>query len=143
MPIICYGIGWKLQDPRTSNGETVAMYGYHRGFGEIDFHGWQIGVYALYRRGKLMYVGRSGQGKTPSISGRLVCHSQEDKNKIGKWNEYSWFGFRHPRWKRKTTVNLPIGDCISDIEALLVHLLEPEWNHATGRNRHMYRFEQA
>jgi hypothetical protein len=107
----------------------------------IDFEGWQIGLYALYQRDRLMYVGRSGDGKRPSISGRLVYHSREHKLKIGKWDRYSWFGFlKNPGVHKK--ISMPVGDCIKDIEALLIHLIQPEWNRAAGKNKHIQEFEQ-
>ena len=134
MPILNYGIKW---DPH------YAMRGRHRDFGAIDFEGWQIGLYALYQRDKLMYIGRSSDGKKPSISGRLRYHYKEDKEKMGKWERYSWFGFLPPRpASAQTTISMPIGECVSDIEALLIHLIQPPWNGAPGSHSHIHEFEQ-
>jgi hypothetical protein len=132
MPIISYGVTWNPQ---------YAMVGRCGNADPIDFRGWQIGLYVLYQRDRLMYVGKSGGGEEPSISGRLVYHKTEDKNKIGKWDRYSWFGFLTEE-SAKRTISMPVGDCISDIEALLIHLTHPEWNRAPGKHKHIQEFEQ-
>jgi hypothetical protein len=119
------------------------MRGRCRDSGPIDFEGRQIGLYVLYQRDELMYVGRSGDGKHPSISGRLRYHYKEDKYKIGKWDRHSWFGFLSAaKLSEQITISMSVGEYISDIEALLIHLNQPKWNLSPGKHRHIQEFEQ-
>jgi len=80
MPIYNYGLNWDY------SGEAWGR----RGRSEPVWFGLQIGIYALYKNKKLVYVGKSGSGKKPNIASRLANHH---RNMAGKWNRFSWFGF--------------------------------------------------
>jgi hypothetical protein len=136
MPIRNYGLHWDFElgqkGRRTKRGPVV------------DFEP-QIGVYLLYRRKKLIYVGRSGKGFGPNIGGRLVHHSREGKL-VGKWDSYSWFGFfpvidGKIRKRKKTDVS--VAEEIRDIEALLIYLLDPPENGRPGDHGHIDAYSQV
>ena len=130
-----YGLHWDWQHGmrgQQSKGDLL-----------VDFSGIQVGIYVLYAGTKPIYVGRSGDGKAPSISGRLVDH---ERNKTG-WNNFCWFGFYpvvdgilQPRKEPSTTVT----EAISDIEAFAIYLLKGvAKNVASGKHKHIIEYHQV
>lgn len=144
MPIRNYGVNWKWS-PKMYRTGSHGMWG-RQGHGKpVDFST-QIGIYTLEQDGEIMYVGRSGKGEAPSIFGRLYGHYY-DGHKRGKWNTFSWYGFRPvtPSGKLYLTpkINMPIDQVISDIEALVIGVLEPALNATSGSYKHMQRYKQV
>jgi hypothetical protein len=140
MPIHNYGTYWKWPDA----GFTDAMWG-KRGRGSpVNFRS-QIGIYTLEKDEKIIYVGRSAVGDTAAISGR-VYHHYKTKDR-GSWNTFSWYGFRPVTpaggLYRTPRITMDTGAVISDIEALLIGVLEPEINATSGRYKHMHHYEQV
>jgi hypothetical protein len=134
MPIQNYGLHWNWQ---------YGMRGKANARGPVvNFSGIQVGIYVLYAGDIPMYIGRSGDGRQPSISGRLVDHEQ---TKPG-WDNYCWFGFLpvvNGVVERRTTLNIPISVAISDIEAFAIYVLKGiVKNDAPGKHRHMEQYFQ-
>ena len=71
-----------------------------------------IGIYALYKGKKLVYVGLSKR----SLKGRLRSHA---KTKKGEWNYFKW-------WQVKNT------KYIKDIETLILQINKPKLNKIKG-----------
>ncbi len=126
-----YGLNWKFEDGMTGTREPGV---------QIDFSR-QLGVYLLYFRQKIAYVGRSSfisedeaKGKTSGIYGRLINHKIE---KRWEFDSYSWFGLlRHDKAGnliRDPQLIPQISVSITDLEALLIFVLnKPEWNSTWG-----------
>jgi hypothetical protein len=95
-----------------------------------------------------MYIGKSGQGEGPNIAGRLNDHYYYYYGeKMGKWELFSWFGFM-PVENDIVQVGSPASVAdrereIGDIEALLIHLLTPDWNRNGGSYKHMEEYKQV
>lgn len=133
MPIRCYGLKWSYDAGMT--GRLL------RG-PAVRFHEMR-GIYTLYKReGSLVYVGRSGKGKSSGIGGRVYAHKIEDK---WDFDTYSWFGL------------LPVNDdgaiifdaetmdseqLTNNLEALIIYLLDPPWNGNGGTYKKIPRYRQ-
>lgn len=81
------------------------------------------GVYALYRRNKLYYIGLAGD-----LRGRIKWHLK-DRHK-GKWDRFSLYMIR------KT-------DHIREVESLLVRIADPDGNKQRGRLRGSKNLERG
>src|SRR4051794_27744 len=84
----------------------------------------QIGIYLLYKNDKLIYVGRSSIGGS-RIGARLAHHYSYGDN-AGKWDAFTWFGFKPVvDGKLQTEIESAVSyeSEIRDIEALLIFLL--------------------
>ena len=106
---------------------------------EVDFSD-QIGVYLLYDRREIVYVGQSNEDrKHSSIGQRLKLHT---KNRLrSRWDRFSWFGL-NPVGKR--AANQPLGNgngggqsgatkaIIDVMEAVLIEAIEPRQNRRQG-----------
>ena len=72
------------------------------------------GVYLLYRRKTLYYVGLAS-----NLLGRLKSHHTRDKH-AGKWDRFVIYRIKHVRY-------------LKDIETLLIGVLRPPGNSVEGR----------
>jgi hypothetical protein len=72
------------------------------------------GVYLLYRRKTLYYVGLAS-----NLLGRLNSHRLRDRHS-GKWNRFVIYRIKHVRY-------------LKDIETLLIGVLRPPGNSVAGR----------
>lgn len=144
MPIRNYGTNWSLSSSMLF-GNRSGMWGKRPGSDPVNFQN-QIGIYALERNGKVVYVGRSGKGPNAGILSRLRDHHFDDIKK-GKWDTFSWFGFRPVtkagRLFLTPNISMETGAVISDIEALLIGLIDPKLNENSGKYKHMNRYRQV
>jgi hypothetical protein len=144
VPIRNYGTDWSLSSSMLF-GKRAGLWGKRPGAEPVDFQN-QIGIYALQSNGKVVYIGRSGVGPNAGILSRLQSHHFADLKK-GKWDTFSWFGFR-PVTKSGALyltprVNMETSDVISDIEALLIGLIHPKLNSKSGKHKHIAYYDQV
>jgi hypothetical protein len=135
MPFQNYGLDWDWSKGFWGKiGRTKA----------VDFND-QIGIYLLQKGSKVVYVGKSGTGPQSGIGGRLVGHQYDDKK--GLWNRVSWFGMRPVRSTGSLvatpTIRMDTGDAIRDIETVLIYVLGPKLNRASGHYKHMTEYTQC
>ncbi len=81
------------------------------------------GVYVLYNKGKLYYVGIT----TQDLFWRLDCHTR-DKHK-GKWDKFSVFIISKDRY-------------LKDIESMVHRISELKANIAKGKFREHYQYDK-
>lgn len=95
----------------------------------VDF-GKQKGIYILYDRHTVVYVGRSIDRP---LGKRLFEHTVD---RLGsRWNRFSWFGLLDVTQEgalREKTVNTSLAALIATLEALLIEALEPPQNRKRG-----------
>lgn len=95
----------------------------------IDFHD-QVGIYLLYDRSRVIYVGRSTDRP---LGVRLAEHTRDRLN--GRWDRFSWFGLKGVDAKGNLTepnFRTNQGQIISLMEAILIEALEPPQNRKRG-----------
>jgi hypothetical protein len=73
------------------------------------------GVYVLYRKGEVYYVGLSRS----SLRSRIRSHATRDRHK-GKWDSFSFYQIGRVR-------------LIKDIESLLLRIFRPPGNRVAGK----------
>jgi hypothetical protein len=73
------------------------------------------GIYVLYRKGKIYYVGLS----RASLRARIRAHATRDRHR-GKWDSFSFYQITRVRY-------------IKDIESLLLRIFRPTGNRAVGK----------
>jgi hypothetical protein len=105
----------------------------------VDFSK-QIGVYLLYDRDKVIYVGRADD----SLLSRLKAHTT---NRLGgRWDRFSWFGLRGVletgKLSEKTT-GWPHKVVIDTLEALLIETMEPPLNRRRGDKLEGKEYQQV
>jgi hypothetical protein len=137
MPIRNYGANWDW-DPRIN---SRGMWGKAKGKIVNFYH--QIGIYTLQRNDEVLYVGKSHDEKN-GMAWRLYDNSQ---TKPGEWNKFSWFGFRDVNAKTfelipMDDISMSMSSVISDVEALVIALVRPEWNVTSGAYKHMTEYRQ-
>lgn len=92
----------------------------------------QIGIYVLYDRDRIVYVGKA---VNESIGNRLFDHK---KNKDGKWDNFSWFGFRQASefggvsLSKEKISNLSFVKLANAIESILIEITNPPMNKKRG-----------
>jgi hypothetical protein len=126
-------INWGLGTPKLLGRQTA-------GSQAVDFSD-QKGVYLLYDRSEVIYVGRAiDQG----IGTRLKQHTYDRLN--GRWDRFSWFGV----YRVSGTGELEMGDPVYDrelliatMEALLIESVEPSQNRRRGDEFRAVEFLQA
>ena len=128
-----YGLQWSLKKDMTGVGTANIPVDFSR----------QLGVYILYQRRKIVYVGRSSIGEKAGIAGRLVDHI---RSKESSWMTYSWFGFlpvdQNGQLVRENTISSNCSEAICDVEALLIRLLNPALNRNSGSHSHIEQYKQ-
>ena len=105
---------------------------------EVDFSD-QIGVYLLYDRREIVYVGQSNdERKHSSIGQRLKLHT---KNRLrSRWDRFSWFGLKPVAKGAPTALDNGVGAgqngaskaVIDVMEAVLIEAIEPRQNRRQG-----------
>lgn len=91
----------------------------------------QVGVYILYDRERVIYVGRAND----TLFSRLKFHTTD--RLAGRWDRFSWFGLRSVRpegWLAEPSVAWTHEVVIETLEALLIESLEPPLNRRRGDN---------
>ena len=113
---------WK-QNPDLFGQQTVGA--------EIVNFKEQIGIYLLYDRDRILYVGRST--KRP-ISQRLFEHTKDRLS--GRWDRFSWFGIRGvgPRGGLLAPPKFEFSQesLATTLESLLIEAMEPALNRRRG-----------
>ena len=100
------------------------------GSDQINFSN-QVGVYVLYDRDRVIYVGRTTDR---AIGQRLFEHTKGRMN--GRWDRFSWFGLKGVDEKGDLVAadfNLNGENIlIETLEAILIETLEPPQNRKRG-----------
>ncbi|RID92721.1 hypothetical protein D2N39_03310 [Gemmobacter lutimaris] len=100
-----------------------------QGAKSIDFCE-QVGIYLLYDRSRVIYVGRSVDRP---LGVRLSEHTRDRLN--GRWDRFSWFGLKGVDSTGKLgepDFSVGIPQIISLMEAILIESLEPSQNRKRG-----------
>jgi hypothetical protein len=118
-------IFWK-NNPRMFGAEQ-------NGATAVDFAG-QVGIYMLHDGREVIYV---GQAVEQSIIQRLYQHTSDRLG--GRWNRFSWFGFRGVKQdgsltEVKTDYAATIQELTDTFEAILVEGVEPRQNRKRGNS---------
>jgi hypothetical protein len=138
-----YGLFWRPEDVywgEVGAGKKGHISGYRWGDAArvVDF-GQQVGTYVLYADYKLLYVGQTGVG-AQRLRARLIQHRRD--HLAGRWNQFSWFGFRRVRVPNgdndlaELADNVPpepFGIMMDQLEAILIYAAEPPLNRQGGR----------
>ena len=144
MLIRAYGLFWSADEvewfPGGGNRGRYMLLG-HQGERQprlrvVDFR-MQAGIYILYGNYGPYYVGKADR------LGRRLKQHQKDRH-MGRWNRFSWFGFRPVLMSRgpdgisplrdlRTKTRGPMDKQISELEALLIRALGLENNYAKMR----------
>jgi hypothetical protein len=133
--IQAYGLSWRLDEINwhARPAELLGIYRSNPPGGRIrklaDF--WdQSGIYILYSPTGPFYVGMSRVG----LGNRLRSHSK-DRDKRGRWESFSWFGFRRVTGQRdadglsllgRSTMSTPrisTSSAIREMEAVLINAM--------------------
>jgi hypothetical protein len=120
-------------------------------FGETEKHEpvnfyYQIGIYTLQKNNKLVYVGKAcgNDGIGWRLAGHAGYGGRADIK--GEWKRFSWFGMRPVGVRgllKRPNVRMATNAVVSDIEALLIYLLDTKFNKARGKSKHMTEFFQC
>lgn len=124
----CVGMYWKL-DSVNWKAKPRLLGQQQQGSKEVDFCE-QLGVYLLYDRARVIYVGRSVDRP---LGTRLFEHTKDRLN--GRWDRFSWLGLRGVDDTGKLTdasFKVDQSTIISLIEAILIESLEPPQNRKRG-----------
>jgi hypothetical protein len=142
MPILNYGLDWEWDKSIYNRHEMLGETGKHE---PVDFYD-QIGIYTLKKTDKIVYVGKACSVKD-GIGWRVAAHAgYSGADKKGKWNTFSWFGMRPVGVRdllKRPNVRMETTAVVSDIEALLIYLLDTKLNKARGKYKHMTEFFQC
>lgn len=128
-PVVkCVGMYWNVD--RVDWKTKPRLLGRQQlGSASVDF-GDQVGVYLLYDRNRVVYVGRAVERP---LGVRLSEHLKDRLN--GRWDRFSWFGLRGVDESGKLTTSdftANMSQMISLMEALLIEALEPPLNRKRG-----------
>jgi len=103
--------------------------------GEVDF--WkQTGIYALYAKYDLIYVGQAGLSDQSNLGNRLKHHLTDDL--AGRWDMFSWFGLQTVKADNKVgkraKLNLSTRAHLANVlEGIIIEVAEPPMNSQKGR----------
>lgn len=125
-------VDWEPTKPRLLGQQSKSS-------DEVDFSD-QIGVYLLYDRREIVYVGQSNEGRKHSCIGqRLKLHT---RNRLrSRWDRFSWFGLNpvgkgaasHPLGNGTAAGQNSATKAIIDVmEAVLIEAIEPRQNRRQG-----------
>jgi HB1/ASXL restriction endonuclease-like protein with HTH domain len=126
-------INWSLGTPKLLGRQTA-------GSQAVDFSD-QQGVYLLYDRSEVIYVGRAIE---QGIGTRLKQHTYDRLN--GRWDRFSWFGVYSVSGNGELEMGDPVYDrklLIATMEALLIESVEPSQNRRRGDEFRAVEFLQA
>lgn len=155
MLIKAYGVFWRADeiDWRPGRGSPFRLVGRNtvdpRRLLLADMRS-QSGIYILYSDHGPYYVGLVGRER---LGPRLRDHFQKDRHR-GKWNRFSWFGFRKVLMRRDREGFCELKDLaerahgqpskeIADIEALLIQALGLASNTSHMRFQEAHRWDQV
>lgn len=83
-----------------------------------------IGIYCLYNRGKLIYVGEAGVNTRRTLFDRLKDHR---KPPLGdRWDSFSWFG------RDNSDGKCNVKKALSQVEAIVIGSVNPGFNKKSG-----------
>ncbi|MFC3182645.1 HTH domain-containing protein [Cypionkella sinensis] len=139
-PVVkCVGMYWNANKVSWKTRPKI-LGQQQQGSKEIDFCE-QIGIYLLYDRSRVIYVGRSVDRP---LGQRLAEHTKDRLN--GRWDRFSWFGLRGVDETGKLTepdFNATQGQIIGLMEAILIEALEPPQNRKRGDDFSEIEYLQA
>jgi len=128
--ISSFGMFWRRQEIEwNSQSKLLGMQGI--GADTIDFSK-QIGIYLLYSRKEIIYVGRSIDRP---ISRRLYEHTIDRLS--ARWDTFSWFGllpFSNEGKIQELPEKYNSNKIIPLLESILIEALEPRQNRKRGDN---------
>ncbi len=144
-----YGFFWERKYINRGKGKSAGHLRGRRSGIEADFRD-QIGVYVLYDwNQRIVYVGQAGNGSA-TLMKRLKDHM--DGRLSGRWEFFSWFGFRSVNGDGSLSNVQKIGSVVSgftyasaldQLEGILIEVLEPALNKQAGRLRQADEFDQV
>ena len=112
-----------------------------KGASDVDFNE-QVGVYILYDRRDVIYVGRSIDRP---LGKRLFEHTRD--RHAGRWNRFSWFGLSsldsEGNLAKVSTFNPTLESLTATFEALLIEGLEPPQNRKRGDDLNSIEYLQV
>ncbi|ATU72920.1 GIY-YIG nuclease family protein [Komagataeibacter rhaeticus] len=141
MKVTSYGLFWRKDeiDWHPGNGNhnrfrLLGRVGSNRGHIKIVDFRHQQGIYILYDHYGPGYVGLT---RNQGLGKRLKDHTQD--HLAGKWDRFSWFGFRPidetptehgllPLGETKEDLTEETNTTIGDLEALLIRAIGPKRN---------------
>lgn len=134
------GMYWSRDKINWTPGSPKLLGRQNAGSQAVDFSD-QRGVYLLYDRSEVIYVGRAiDQGIGP----RLKQHTFD--RLTGRWERFSWFGVYGVSENGELNVTEPTYDrtlLIATMEALLIESVEPSQNRRRGDEFRAVEFLQA
>lgn len=103
----------------------------------VDFAD-QDGIYLLHHGSEIVYVGQTHTTKSDrGLYGRLRVHNK-DARKTGRWDSFSWFGFRAVNDEtgdlEDPPESIPTKDVITLTETILIECLMTRLNMRTGEH---------
>ena len=98
----------------------------------------QDGIYLLHHASEIVYVGKTHTTKSDrGLYGRLRVHNK-DARKSGRWDAFSWFGFRAVNHEtgdlEEPPESVPAKDAITLTETILIECLMPRLNVRSGEH---------
>jgi hypothetical protein len=126
-------VDWRRPAPKLLGTQTT-------GSDPVDFYQ-QKGVYLLYDRNEVIYVGRASE---QGIGARLKEHTVD--RLAGRWDRFSWFGVNKVTTEGKLDDAQGVYDrsmLIATMEALLIESVEPRQNRKRGDDFAAIEFSQA
>ena len=133
--INAYGLNWgrSLVNWQTRRG---SLWGYQTNPDDrVDFAD-QDGIYLLHHGNEIVYVGQTRTTRSDvGLYGRMRSHNA-DIRKTGRWDAFSWFGFKPVNQEtgllEDAAEYIPIRDVITLIETILTESLLPRLNMRSG-----------
>ena len=125
-----FGMFWRREEVEWKSSANLELLGAQRGEADPVNFSQQIGLYLLYDRREVIYVGRA---EARTLGGRLYDHTKDRLS--ARWDQFSWFGFL------PVSENGELGErqsrydsdrMIAGIEAILIEALEPRQNRKRG-----------
>ena len=147
VPIISsFGMFWRREEVQWVTPNNLQLLGVQeksmqgKDLQEVNFSE-QIGLYLLYDRREVIYVGRAKD----STIGKRLCDHLKDRL-ADRWDGFSWFGFLPVKDTGELgtlQTNYDSHRMISDIEAILIEALEPRQNRRRGDNLEAVEYLQV
>ena len=96
----------------------------------------QTGIYALYAKYDLIYVGQAGLSDQSYLGNRLKHHLTDDL--AGRWDMFSWFGLQKVKANnevgRRAKLNVSTKAHLANVlEGIIIEVAEPPMNSQKGR----------
>ena len=87
-----------------------------------------VGLYCLYGKGELIYVGEAGLDTKSTIFGRLAQHRKGSMAE--RWDSFSWFG--RGEIKESNDANTNPLTALRQLEAITIAVVNPGLNRQNG-----------